>query len=496
MSEHILESITHFLPEIALAVTLCAAIIGDLILRQQNRYVAGIVFTGLAVTTVLVVRQAGLNVSIFSDMVAVDPFAVFFKIVLALSTFFVMVFSVQSKELEHNRYRIGEYYMLITAMVLGMFIMAGATNLLLMYLALELTSISSYILAGFTKRAKDSSEASLKYVIYGAVSSGILIYGVSILYGLTGATDVYGINQALQAGGQNPVALLVAGLFIIAGFGYKVTVVPFHFWSPDVYEGAPVTITAFLAVASKAAGFAMMVRFFKMSFIDSAGLSVSGVWDIVSGFQWNVILAVIAVLSMTLGNLSAIWQNNMKRLLAYSSIAHAGYILMGLVVLSDEGISAMMIYFIAYLFMNLGAFYIVMLVANKLDSEHIDDYKGLGVRSPFISVSLAIFLISLTGIPLTVGFIGKFYLFAAVINAGWFGLVLVAALNTVIAVYYYIRVIRNMFLVKPDEGASPILFNAAARLVVLLLLIPTILFGVYFSPIVDFAQSSVLMFGL
>jgi NADH-quinone oxidoreductase subunit N len=495
MSEHILESISYFKPEIALTITLCTAIIADLLLKRKNQYVSVVVLAGLAVTTLLVFRQTGTNVSIFSDMIAVDPFAVFFKVVLLVSAFFIVVFSVQSRELDQNKFRIGEYYMLITAMVLGMFIMAGAANLLLMYLALELTSISSYILAGYTKRAKDSAEASLKYVIYGAVSSGMLIYGVSILYGLTGATDIYGINEVLQAGTHNPIALLTAGILIIAGFGYKVTIAPFHFWSPDVYEGAPVTITAFLAVASKAAGFAMMVRFFKVSFIDSYALMESGVWDIIAGFQWNIILAVMAVLTMTIGNLVAIWQNNLKRLLAYSSIAHAGYILMGLVVLTDEGISAMMIYFVVYLFMNLGAFYVIMLIANKLGTEDIDDYKGLGYRSPLVCVAMAIFLVSLTGLPPTAGFIGKLYIFGAVISAGWYGLALIAAINSVIALYYYVRIFRNMFLVQPEPGATNVEFGFAQKLVLFLLLIPTLLFGLYFSPIIDFAQSSVTMFG-
>ncbi len=495
MAEHILESIQLFLPEIALTVTLCVAIIADLILKERNHNVAYVVIAGLVVTTIFVFRQVGFNESIFSDMVAVDPFAIFFKVVLLLSGFFIVFFSIKCRELDANKKRIGEYYMLITAMMLGMFIMAGATNLLLMYLALELTSVASYILAGYTKRARDSAEASLKYVLYGAISSGMLIYGVSILYGITGATDVYGINAALQTGDFSPLALLTAGILIIAGFGYKVTVAPFHFWSPDVYEGAPITITAFLAVASKAAGFAMMIRFFKVSFIDAELLTAAGVWDIIAGFQWNIILAVMAVLTMTLGNLVAIWQNNIKRLLAYSSIAHAGYILMGLVVLTDQGIASIMLYFVMYLFMNFGAFYIAMLISNKLNTEDIEDYKGLGYRAPLVCVAMAVFLISLTGIPPTAGFIAKFYLFAAVISAGWYGLVLIAAINTVVSLFYYVRIFRNMFLVEPQGDTTPVTFSFSSKLLVFALLIPTLLFGIYFKHIVDFAQSSVKMFG-
>jgi NADH-quinone oxidoreductase subunit N len=495
MAEHILESIKLFLPEIALTVTLCSAIIADLILKERNQNVAYIVIAGLVITAVFVFRQTGLNESIFSDMVAVDPFAVFFKVVLLLGGIFIVFFSMKCRELDANKRRIGEYYMLITAMMLGMFIMAGATNLLLMYLALELTSISSYILAGYTKRARDSAEASLKYVLYGAVSSGMLIYGVSILYGITGATDIYGVNAALQNGDFNPMALLAAGILIIAGFGYKVTVAPFHFWSPDVYEGAPITITAFLAVASKAAGFAMMIRFFKVSFIDSTLLTTTGVWDIVAGFQWNLILAVMAVLTMTIGNLVALWQNNIKRLLAYSSIAHAGYILMGLVVLTDQGIAAILLYFVMYLFMNFGAFYVAMIISNKLNTEDIEDYKGLGYRAPLIGVAMAVFLVALTGIPPTAGFIAKFYIFAAVISAGWYGLVLIAGINTIISLFYYVRIFRNMWLVEPEGDTTPVEFSLSSRILLFALLIPTLLLGVYFRDLVDFAQSSVRMFG-
>jgi NADH-quinone oxidoreductase subunit N len=495
MAEHILESIKLFLPEIALTVTLCSAIIADLILKERNQNVAYIVIAGLVITAVFVFRQTGLNESIFSDMVAVDPFAVFFKVVLLLGGIFIVFFSMKCRELDANKRRIGEYYMLITAMMLGMFIMAGATNLLLMYLALELTSISSYILAGYTKRARDSAEASLKYVLYGAVSSGMLIYGVSILYGITGATDIYGVNAALQNGDFNPIALLAAGILIIAGFGYKVTVAPFHFWSPDVYEGAPITITAFLAVASKAAGFAMMIRFFKVSFIDSTLLTTTGVWDIVAGFQWNLILAVMAVLTMTIGNLVALWQNNIKRLLAYSSIAHAGYILMGLVVLTDQGIAAILLYFVMYLFMNFGAFYVAMIISNKLNTEDIEDYKGLGYRAPLIGVAMAVFLVALTGIPPTAGFIAKFYIFAAVISAGWYGLVLIAGINTIISLFYYVRIFRNMWLVEPEGDTTPVEFSLSSRILLFALLIPTLLLGVYFRDLVDFAQSSVRMFG-
>jgi NADH-quinone oxidoreductase subunit N len=364
-------------------------------------------------------------------------------------------------------------------------------------LAMELTSLSSYILAGYTKEAADSSEASLKYIIYGAVSSGVMLYGISILFGLTGAMDYFGINHALVMSAPNNFALLTATIFIVVGFGYKISAVPFHFWTPDVYEGAPITITAFLSVASKAAGFAMMIRFFKVIFIDTTILAVpAGMWTSLYGFEWNKLLAILSVLTMTLGNLVAVWQDNLKRLLAYSSIAHAGYMLMGVVVLSDQGIAAVLIYFMMYLFMNLGAFFVVMLVANKTGSEDISAYRGLGYRAPLIGVAMAIFLISLTGLPPTAGFIGKLYLFAALLEAKWIWLAVVGALNSVISLYYYARVLRYMFLRDPEGQTSSITLQRSEAILLLFFVIPTLLFGLYFGPLVDLANASVQMFGI
>jgi NADH-quinone oxidoreductase subunit N len=356
---------------------------------------------------------------------------------------------------------------------------------------------ASYVLSGYTREAQDSSEASLKYVIYGAFSSGLMLYGISMIYGLTGSLDIYAINTLLASAHVNEFALLIAGVFVIAGFGYKISAVPFHFWTPDVYEGSPITITAFLSVASKAAGFAMMIRFFKVTFIDTSAVGLPpGVWATLKSFDWVAVIAAISVLTMTLGNLVAVWQNNLKRMLAYSSIAHAGYMMMGIVVLSNEGLSAILIYFVVYLFMNLGAFYIVMLIANKTGSEDIEDYKGIGAKSPFIMVALAIFLVSLTGLPPTAGFIGKLYLFAALLNSGWVWLAVVGAINSVISLYYYARVFRNMYLRSDERHTNTTLdFSYSQKLVVMVLLVPILLFGLYFPPLVQLAQASLRIFG-
>ncbi len=496
MADLILQDLKLFSPELALTLTFLAAILVDLVFRRTPMAVAAVTLTGFVVTGILVLGQAGMEALIFGNMVAVDPFAYFFKLIIILSAILIVVFSLASAELNVPGRKLGEYYALLSALTLGMMLMAGACNLLMIYLAVELSSISSYILSGYTKEAPDSSEASLKYVIYGALSSGLMLYGISILFGLAGSLDLYAINHVLARGGINNVTLLMAGVLIVAGFGYKISAVPFHFWTPDVYEGAPITITAFLSVASKAGGFALLIRFFKIAFLDvsAAGLP-EGVWATLRSFEWPHLVAAISVLTMTLGNLVAIWQNNMKRLLAYSSIAHAGYMLMGVVVLSNEGLAAVLIYFVVYLFMNLGAFYVVMLIADRIGSEDVEDYRGLGARSPFMAFALAVFLVSLTGLPPTAGFIGKLYLFAALLNHDWIWLAVVGALNSVVSLYYYVRVFRNMYLRSWDRSDGQLTFGRMQLATVLLLLGPTIFFGLYFTPIVELAQASVKIFG-
>jgi NADH-quinone oxidoreductase subunit N len=501
MAEQILHDLSFFGPELAVTVALLAAIVADLLFRRMPRVVAAVALTGFVVSGIFLLGESGVQISIFSGMLAVDPFAWYFKLIVLLTSILVTIFSLFSSELNTAGRALGEYYMLLLGLTLGLLLMAGANNLLMVYLGIELSSLSSYLLAGYTRDAPDSSEASLKYVIYGALSSGLMLYGLSILFGMTGSLGLEAINRALPhalaSGGSSSFLLLIAGALILAGFGYKISAVPFHFWAPDVYEGAPITITAFLSVASKAGGFAVLIRFFKVVFIDTSALSLpAGSWATLPAVDWVSVVVALSVLTMTVGNLVAIWQNNLKRLLAYSSIAHAGYMLMGVVVMNNEGVTAVLLYFIIYLFMNLGAFYTVMLIANKIGSEDIEDYRGLGSRAPFLSVALAIFLISLTGIPPTAGFIGKLYLFAALINHGWVWLALVGALNSVISLYYYVRVLRNMYLRPADrESGGPLRLGRLQTATTLVLLLPTLVLGLYFTPLVELAQASVRIFG-
>ncbi len=497
MFHTIYESFTYILPETTLAVFLVITLLTAIVGKKRSKYLpAYVALLGFAIAGIYVFEQFDVSTLVFSGMYAVDPFSWFFKVIFLVTGIVIIVFSLQSHELEMTSTKYAEYFTFIISLTLGAIFMAGSTNLLMMYLSLELVSISSYILSGFTKEEARADEASLKYVIYGAFSSGLMLYGISLLYGLTGETNIYSLNQALAAGGAPRVTILVAVVLMLVGLGYKISAVPFHFWTPDVYEGAPITVTAFLSVTSKAAGFAMLIRFFKIAFIDlSAQPVVAGMWEIFRGFNWTDIIAVLSVLTMTVGNLVAIWQSNMKRLLAYSSIAHAGYILMGFVTLSNQGISAMLLYFVAYLLMNLGAFYVVMIVANKYRTENIDDYNGLGYRSPYVAFAMTVFLFSLTGIPPTFGFIGKFYLFSSLINAHYIWLAIVGVINSVISLYYYARVVRNMYLIQPID-TSRVEFNFGTNLLMTLFVVPNIVLMLYFSPILGWAQYSVRMFGL
>lgn len=484
------KSVGLFMPESALVVTFIVALIFDLIFKKLRNISGYIALIGFAVTFFLLIWQSGIESFVFHGMVAVDPFGQFFKFIILITSFLIVVMSFYSEELYREHRSLGEYFSLIIGMTFGMFLLAGATNLIMIYLAIETMSISSYILAGYTKEIKRSSEASLKYVIFGAVSSGIMIYGMSIMFGLTGSLNLSEINQFLNTHQVAIFPLILSGMMIIAGIGYKISAVPFHFWTPDVYEGSPITITAYLSVASKAAGFAILIRFLKLALIDmNAG--ISGAWSLLPQVDWRLIVATLSVLSMTLGNLVAIWQDNLKRLLAYSSIAHAGYILMGVVVMSDVGIVAVLVYFVVYMIMNLGAFAVVMLIANKIGSEDIEDFTGMGYRAPVLSACMVIFLISLTGLPPTAGFIGKFYIFTAVLESHYVWLAVIGVLNSVVSLFYYVKIFRNMYLRGGDKPAEAIEVSPAGHILIFVLVIPTLLFGVYFTPLLNWAESSV-----
>ncbi|HYC00107.1 MAG TPA: NADH-quinone oxidoreductase subunit N [Candidatus Limnocylindrales bacterium] len=432
---------------------------------------------------------------LFNKMVVLDGFALFFKIVLGLAAIGAIWMSTGSRELQGEHP--GEYYSILLASTLGMYYMASSTNLLMAYLALEFVSLTSYILAGFLRHKPRGSEASLKYLIYGGVSSGAMVYGLSLIYGLTGSLDFIEVGRSLGTLIQTPgngAIIFIALVLSLVGFGYKIAMVPFHQWSPDVYEGAPLPITAFLAVGSKAAGLALLIRFFYPGLSHAGG---DGTWVPIAGVDWPSLMVVAAMVTMTVGNLTALRQDNVKRLLAYSSIAHAGYLLMGFVALSDTGLRAMLFYTVVYYLMNLGAFAVLMTVMNGSGGrEDMGAFRGLAWRGGALpAAAMLIFCFSLAGLPPFAGFVGKMYLFAAVVEKQMWLLALVAAANSVVGLYYYARIVKAMYLEAPVDGDPVIVMDASNAVLVGMMVLGTIIFGLYWTPVVSFADRSLVFFG-
>jgi NADH-quinone oxidoreductase subunit N len=466
-------------------------IIADLIWKNKvisvTLSIAGLI--GMVIATFLL-NAAEVETSVFGGMAAVDPFANFFKFLFAVMTIFTIWLSLDSREL-HSRPH-GEFFAILLTTALGMELLTSATDLLMIFLSLELVSITSYVLAGYNKFDKFSAEAALKYVIYGAVSSGIMLYGFSLLYGMTGQTNIYEIKKAILTGNISTPGVYTAIIFSLAGFSYKVASVPFHFWTPDVYEGAPTPVTAFFSVGPKAAGFGVLARFLYTGFSTHDS---HGTWMVISNIDWNVVLAWMAVITMTLGNVIALLQNNIKRLLAYSSIAHAGYLMAAIVVQPSTGLQSMLMYLLVYYLMNMGAFGVVMVVYNKMGSDDISVYKGLGQTAPFLAISMAIFLFSLTGLPPTAGFVAKINVFYALVNSGWYWIALVGLLNSIVALYYYVRVIKVMFLDDPPAHLVNLTPDYSFEGLVICMVVPNLVFGIYFEPLLEWTTFSLRMLG-
>ena len=471
-----IESLLYFSPELLLVIFAIAVVLVDLgVKNRESATVAYLSLVGVGCVFAAVLLTHGQlgdkdSISLFLGMIRLDAFSTFFKILLLLATAATILFSLRSEELDARLK--GEYYALLLAITLGMFLMASSTNLLMIFISLETVSLTSYILAGFLTHNPRSSEAAFKYITYGAVASGTMLFGLSLLFGMTGTGDLGQISTRLTelfaSGEVYSLAVLIAIIFVLAGVGYKIASVPFHMWSPDVYEGAPIPITAFLSVASKSAGFALFIRFFYSGF---------GSAEVMQSVDWTLMLAIVSALTMTVGNLAALPQQNVKRLLAYSSIAHGGYLLMGGVLLTSEGIGAILFYLVVYLFMNLGAFYVVVLIANEEGSEMIEGYRGLASRAPLVAGAMAIFLFSLTGIPPFAGFFGKWLLFAAVLEQGYYWLAFVGLLNSVVSLYYYVRIVKAMYLESADEETTPVSFSTGTFALLSIFVIPTILIG-------------------
>ncbi len=463
----------RILPELVLSIFGIIVMLVDPILPEQSpkKPLGVIALVGVLAGLVATVYQTGCYGSAFYNTISVDTFSVFFHFVVLLIALVVVLTSFEY--LEVQRIRSGEYYGLILFGTVGMMLMSSAVELVLVFIALEISSISTYILAGMRRRVAESAESSLKYFLLGSFATAFFLYGVAMIYGTTGTTNVYGIAHYLQTQHSTLAYLAVALMFV--GLGFKVAAAPFHVWTPDVYEGSPAPVVALMSTGPKAAAFAVLLR---VLFATDA-----------RGWFWMVWVA--AVLSMTLGNIGALVQQNVKRLLAYSSIAHAGYLLVAFAASKEVGISAAIFYAASYAAMNVGAFAVVGHLASTGEKYvTLDDYAGLGRRSPLLAAILTIFLLSLIGIPVTGGFFAKFYVFSAALQANLVGLVIIGVMNSAIAAYYYLRVIIYMYM-RDERIEVPVARIPAGLGVGLAIsLIATIYLGVLPGRVLNYAIES------
>jgi NADH-quinone oxidoreductase subunit N len=414
----------------------------------------------------------------FEGMFTSDGFAIFFKITILIIAFLTVLISMGYASREGIGF--GEYYALILFATLGMMLMAAGTHLIVIFLGLETMSISIYILAGMLREDRRSVESAFKYFLLGAFATGFLLYGIAFLYGATGSLYLKDIASYIASKKllDNPM-LLMSLAFLTIGFGFKIASVPFHMWTPDVYEGAPTSITAFMATGVKAAGFSALIRVFFTALPEFRP-------------DWTSIMWLIAVATMTVGNIIAISQNNIKRMLAYSSIAHAGYILVAFVAGNKSGISGILFYLMAYAFMNLGAFTCVILFGKKGEENIlITDYAGVGFKYPLLAASMTVFLLSMAGIPPLGGFMAKLYIFSAAVEAKFYWLAILGVLNSAISVYYYLRVTVLMYFRESEREITGLQFSPAPVIALILALIGTFYMGIFPANILSFAQKSI-----
>ncbi len=474
-------------PEILLAMFGLAILLFDFLLEKRDKYMN-------AVTALAGLGLAGLKLGMywfvlggqpyygFGGAFRLDSFAIFAKLIIVIATAVVVLLSVKYLEIEDAN--LGEYYALLLFSAVGMMFLASGTDLIVLFISLELMALCEYILAGFLRGNRRSNEASVKFFLLGAFSSGLLLYGMSLLYGIGGSTNLMVIAQRLSDRPVHDPLAWVAMIGLLAGIYFKVAAVPFHQWAPDVFEGAPTSITAFISVGPKVASFAFFIR-----------ILISGLWPLRS--EWQVLTIGVAIATMTLGNLAAITQTNIKRFFGYSAIAHVGYLLLGLVSAADgnrEGLTAIAIYLLVYAFMNLGAFAVIIVMRRKdLVGDEIDDLSGLMARAPGMAILMLIFLLSLAGIPPTAGFIGKYFIFLSLVETGHYYLAVLAVAYSVVALYYYFRIVVAMFMRKATE-AVPLATGVGVKVALAATLIMTLVIGIYPQPFILMAREAIQPF--
>ncbi|MFQ5829911.1 MAG: NADH-quinone oxidoreductase subunit N [Candidatus Methylomirabilia bacterium] len=464
-------------PVLVLASTAAVLLLLDLLPPRDRKEHLGLVgLAGVLGALVLVLLRWGRGGEAFRGMVVLDDYALFFDMVIGYATGLVLLLSMDY--IRRNGVEAGEYYVLVCFAATGMMLLASAGDLIVIFLSIELMSLSLYVLAGFFSGRLISGESSMKYFLLGAFASGFLLYGIALIYGATGTTRLAEI--ARLSGGLGRDLLMVVGLgLLLVGFSFKIASVPFHMWAPDVYEGAPTSITALIATGSKAAAFAALLRVLLVALKSLQS-------------DWTDLFWVVAVLTMTAGNVVAIAQSNLKRMLAYSSVAHVGYALIGVVAGGPLGNGGVLFYLLVYTFTTLGAFGVILLLERgRQEAVNLPDYAGLAVRHPVLALVLSLFLLSLIGIPPTAGFVGKFYLFGAAIKAGYIWLAVIGVLNSAIAAYYYLRLIVYMYMREPEGAPTAYVPSFAGGLALGVALWAVFQLGLMPAPLFDLAQAAV-----
>jgi NADH-quinone oxidoreductase subunit N len=467
------------LPELLLLILGMVLLIVEPFWKEEDRrnlgwLTAGGLFVSLVVC--ILIGRPGVPLTTFGNTIRFDWLGFFFKMLFIFGAGVTALLLM-----DHDKVgRRGEAYILMLASTIGMCLMACAADLILLYLAIETTSIPLYVLAGFMLSDDRSTEAGFKYLLYGVMTSAVMLYGFSLLYGFSGTTNIYALAAGLNTARLSAPVILGIIFLVIIGLGFKVSIVPLHFWAPDVYEGSPTPIAGFLSTASKAAGFAVLLRLFLVAFHDPA-------------INWTMTIAVLAAVTMTVGNLLALPQKNMKRMLAYSSIAHAGYALIGLVALTQLGVASVIFYMVAYILTNLAAFGIVMAVGRVTGSDEYDSYRGLSRRSPWLALIMLAAFLSLAGMPPFGGFVAKVFVFAAGVQANYVWLVVVGILNSVVGVYYYLNVMKYVYLYRleaEDEATRPISLPRPYMIALTILVLGVILVGTIFAPWFSYSNAA------
>ncbi|MEK6222990.1 MAG: NADH-quinone oxidoreductase subunit N [Chloroflexota bacterium] len=466
MSEYLL-----IMPEIILAVLAMVILVVDLRKKDETKDTVGwVTFYGfvLAFVATIIFIQPQAGEEIWGGMLRSDNLARVFRLIFLFGAAATTLFSIGYEVIGKR----GEFYILLVISTLGMNLMGASADLIMLFVAIETASIPLYVMAGFMNNDDKSTESGFKYLLFGAVTSSIMLYGFSLLYGFAGTTDIYQLADVLASGEVSKIAIVGTVVLIMAGFGFKISMVPFHFWAPDIYEGAPTPLAGFLSTASKAAGFSVVVRVLMVAFRESA-------------VDWVGFIAVLSAITMTLGNLVAMRQTNIKRMLAYSSIAHAGYILMGVVAVSELGIVSVVYYVGVYLLTNLAAFGIVVVYYNQTGSDEIKDYAGMSRRNPGLAFGMLLIFLSLGGIPPLGGFFAKVLVFAAAVESNLVWLAVVGIINAVISLYYYLVVLKVVYLYRSDEDENPLPVARSQALILAVCVVGVVLLGTVLGPLFD-----------